>query len=70
MKTIEQKLKHCSRCKKTTTHQRNNTSTGLVMILIHIVLTVLTAGIWLVLLILWKILTAKIGGWKCERCGK
>ena len=70
MKAIEQQLKHCSRCEKTTIHQRNNTSIGFVMILLHIVLMVLTAGAWLVLLIVWKLLTAKIGGWKCERCGR
>ena len=67
-KVIEQKLKHCNKCGKTTKHHRNNTTTGLVMILIHIVLTVVTAGIWLALLIIYKLLTAKVGGWKCEEC--
>ena len=68
MKTIEEKLKHCNKCERETIHQRNGTKTGLIMILVHIVLTIGTAGIWLALLIVYKILTAKVGGWKCSRC--
>lgn len=70
MKKIEQELKVCHNCSKYTTHQRNITTTGLFMILIHIILTVTTAGAWLVLAIIWKILNKKIGGWRCEECGK
>lgn len=68
MKTIEQTLKHCAKCEKQTIHYRNNAKTGLVMILFHIVLAIVTVGVWLVLLGFWKLLTAKIGGWKCQDC--
>lgn len=68
MKIVEQKLKHCTKCEKETIHHRNNTKTGLIMILVHIVLTIATMGAWLVLLVIWKLLTVKIGGWKCEAC--
>jgi predicted nucleic acid-binding Zn ribbon protein len=67
-KYIEEQLKKCSKCKKTTKHYRNNTKTSLFMFLVHIVLTVVTAGVWLVLLIVWKLLNTKIGGWKCSEC--
>ena len=67
-KEIEETLKHCSMCNKQTKHMRNNTKTGLVMFLVHLVLTVFTWGVWLVLLIIWKILNTKIGGWTCSEC--
>ena len=70
MKTIEQQLKVCHNCKKHTTHLRNKTSTGLFMLLIHVILTVMTVGVWLVLAVVWKIMNRKIGGWRCEECGK
>ncbi len=65
---IEEQLKHCSKCNKTTKHHRNNSQTSGFMILVHLVLTVVTYGIWLVLVIIWKVLNAKIGGWKCSEC--
>ena len=70
MKTIEEKIKHCQACKKQTKHQRNGTTTGFVMILIHILLTLMTVGGWLVPLIFWHIANAKVGGWMCEKCGR
>ena len=39
------------------------------MLLVHLVLTVVTVGVWLALVIIWKILNTKIGGWKCSECG-
>ena len=68
-KVIEEQLKACKQCKKTTKHHRNNTKSSGFMLLVHLVLTVFTVGIWLVLVILWKILGAKVGGWKCSECG-
>lgn len=68
MKTIEQTLRHCTKCERETIHNRNNTKTGLIMILIHIMLAIATVGVWLVLLGVWKLLTAKIGGWECNVC--
>ncbi len=70
MKTTESKLKKCKKCGRYTTHKRNvNKSSGL-MIFIHFALTVITAGLWLIPLIIWLILFTKIGGWKCESCSK
>ncbi len=66
---IEEQLKSCKKCKKTTKHHRNNSKSSGFMLLVHLVLTVCTAGIWLVLIILMKILNAKIGGWQCSECG-
>ncbi|MCV6612416.1 MAG: hypothetical protein OIF55_16765 [Amphritea sp.] len=69
-RVIEETLKKCRKCGKETVHRRNNTKTGLAMFLVHLVLTALTMGGWLVLLIIWMVLTAKIGGWKCSECSK
>lgn len=66
---IEERLRYCKRCGKTTRHCRNNTKSSGFMLLVHLVLTVVTAGVWLVLVILWKVLNTKIGGWKCSECG-
>lgn len=66
---IEEQLKKCPKCKKTTKHYRNNSKSSGFMILIHVILTLVTAGIWLLLVIIWKLLNAKIGGWKCSECG-
>ena len=70
-KAIEETLKKCKTCNKQTKHMRNTTSTGFVMALIHIVLTVATVGGWLVLLVIWKILNMRVGGggWACDECG-
>jgi hypothetical protein len=67
---IEEKLEHCKKCLKTTKHHRNNNKTSGFMLLVHLILTVVTTGVWLVLVIIWKILNTKIGGWKCSECGK
>ena len=68
-KAIEQTLKQCKKCSKKTIHHRSIDKTGLVMFLVHIVLTILTAGAWLVLLLIWVLLNKKIGGWSCSECG-
>lgn len=69
-KAIEETLKHCSKCNRKTVHLRNTNKTGLIMFLVHIVLTVITTGVWLILLVIWLILNAKIGGWTCNECGR
>jgi len=66
---IEEQLQYCSKCNKTTKHQRNNSKSSGFMILIHFILTIVTWGAWLLLVIIWKVLNAKIGGWKCSECG-
>jgi predicted nucleic acid-binding Zn ribbon protein len=59
---IEEQLKNCSKCKKTTKHHRNNSKSSGFMILVHLILAISTFGIWLGLVIIWKVLNAKIGG--------
>jgi hypothetical protein len=68
-KVIEEQLKKCNKCGKTTKHHRNNEKSSGFMLLVHLILTVCTAGIWLILVIISKLLTTKIGGWKCSECG-
>nr|WP_193988608.1 hypothetical protein [Lelliottia steviae] len=65
---IEEKLMKCSRCSKTTKHHRNSSKSSGFMLLIHLILTIATAGIWLLLVIVWKIINKPIGGWKCSIC--
>ena len=62
---IEEKIIKCSKCGIRTKHYRNNSKSSGFMILIHLVLTVITLGVWLALAIIWKVLFAKIGGWEC-----
>ena len=68
-KAIEETLKKCTNCKRKTKHIRNITKSSSVMILVHIALTLVTMGVWLVLLLIWTILNAKVGGWTCSECG-
>lgn len=70
MKCIEQKLKMCPCCGRKTVHARNASKTGFVMVMVHLFLILVTAGFWLLVLVLWHLLTSKIGGWICEECGK
>lgn len=69
-KKIEETLRACKKCKKKTKHMRNGDSTGWLMIVIHLILIVVTFGVWLLLIIIWKILNTKIGGWVCSECRK
>jgi len=64
---IQQQLKKCKTCKSKTIHARNGKKMGLFGFLIHATLTIITAGIWLIPLIIWMVLTAQIGGWKCQQ---
>lgn len=66
---IEEQLKNCNKCKKKTKHHRNNSKSSGFMLLVHLILTVSTAGIWLILVIIWKLLNTKVGGWQCGECG-
>lgn len=67
-KAIEETLKKCKKCNRTTKHYRNTEKTGLLMFLVHLVLTVATMGVWLALVIIYMVLNTKIGGWKCSEC--
>lgn len=67
---IEEKLKKCKCCNKTTKHLRNNTKSSGFAIFVHILLTLGTMGFWLVVILAWKLLFSKIGGWICSECGR
>lgn len=68
-RVIEEQVFKCKKCNRLTKHFRNNNKSSGFMIMVHVLLTLGTLGVWLVLVIIWKILTAKIGGWKCGECG-
>ena len=70
MKAIEKTIKHCNDCDTSTTHERNISKTSWLMIAIHLILIIITGGIWLAMIITWKVLTVKIGGWSCSECRK
>lgn len=66
---IEKRLKYCKRCKTVTKQMRNSKTPSGFMLLVHLAMTVATGGIWLVLVIIWKLLNFNTGGWVCSQCG-
>jgi len=67
---VEQTLAVCSRCGRETIHSRNGTQMNWLM---HLVLTLFTAGLWLpvfALALLFRVLFQPVGGWRCMTCGK
>ena len=52
---------YCARCKKNVVVFRRGTSHVL-----HLLLSILTAGLWL---IVWIGASIKFGGWRCHECG-
>jgi len=65
---IEEKIKHCNKCNNTTKHYRNTTKSSGFMIMVHVILILITLGVWLPIVVIYKILFAKIGGWSCGSC--
>lgn len=69
-RAVEQSLRYCGSCRRKTLHHRN---TKHIRWLMHLVLTIVTAGFWLFVWIpmfLWHGLTKPIGGaWTCSQCG-
>jgi hypothetical protein len=59
---VDQTVKDCSKCAKTTMHMRPGTNHVL-----HLVLTLFCCGWWLPV---WILSMIKIGGWTCQECGK
>jgi len=51
----------CDTCKKQVMVRRAGTSH-----LLHLILTCLTMGLWL---IVWLLSSVKVGGWRCTNCG-
>lgn len=73
-KVVAQKMMYCRNCGQTTLHQKNTKQMSWLM---HLVLTVITAGFWAVfwvLSFLWhmiaKPVTAVANRWICSQCGK
>jgi hypothetical protein len=71
MKTVEQKMMHCKRCRRTTMHVRNVTTFNWGM---NILMMILTLGLWsiiTVILLLVHVLNKPLGGqqWICSNCG-
>jgi hypothetical protein len=58
----EKKRKYCKDCEQKVLAVRPGTNHVL-----HLLLTICTAGLWL---IIWVLVSAKIGGWKCPICGR
>lgn len=69
MHYIEQTIKKCGNCKERCIHQRSNSRMGALGWLVNIILILMTAGLWLLILIPAMLLTKKIGGWECTSCG-
>lgn len=59
---LEQSTKMCRTCGKHTVVQRPGANHVL-----HLLLTILTAGLWLVI---WVLSAVRIGGWRCSQCGR
>ena len=68
-KIVESKLIHCAHCKQVTKHYRNNSKMGLLGFLVNAALTIVTAGLWLLVVLVVMLLSVKIGGWTCSKCG-
>lgn len=57
----ERKSGFCDSCHKRTVVFRKGTNH-----ILHLILTILTAGLWLVV---WLGVSVKFGGWRCTVCG-
>lgn len=57
----QRKSGFCRECKKRSVVTRPGTNHVL-----HLILTVLTLGVWV---FIWMLASMKIGGWRCATCG-
>ncbi len=51
----------CKNCKRQVRIQRRGANH-----ILHLLLTIITAGLWI---IVWILASIKIGGWRCSQCG-
>jgi len=67
---VDEQLRKCKSCGRETIHYKNTKEMSWIM---HLVLAIFTAGLWLIvwfLILIWHILTKPIGGrWTCSLCG-
>lgn len=61
MASLEHTQKFCSTCNEQTLAQRPGTNH-----ILHLILSVITGGIWL---LVWIGVSVKVGGWRCGKCG-
>lgn len=61
MPTFEETQKYCQDCKQNALVRRRGTNH-----LLHLLLTIVTGGLWL---IVWILAVPKFGGWRCSQCG-
>lgn len=59
--SLQHSSRFCRECQKRVLAQRPGTNHGL-----HLVLTIVTGGAWL---LIWILVAVKIGGWRCAFCG-
>jgi hypothetical protein len=52
---IEETMLRCKKCKRETVHQKSRHASSWFMILIHIILIIMTAGIWIIFLGMWML---------------
>ncbi|MFV0447814.1 MAG: hypothetical protein ACK5MF_05015 [Vibrio sp.] len=69
IKNIEKQFKKCSCCGQLTAHYRRNVKPSKMMIAMHGIITLITAGIWLIIYMLaWLYFDKKINKWECYEC--
>ncbi|MHC4062401.1 MAG: hypothetical protein ACYSR4_03310 [Planctomycetota bacterium] len=61
MAEFEEASGYCTHCQKQVLIRRKGTNHVL-----HLLLTLVTGGLWL---IVWILCAIKIGGWRCVQCG-
>jgi hypothetical protein len=61
MAAMEYAAGHCNRCEEPMKVERPGTNH-----ILHLILSVLTFGLWLVI---WIGVAVKFGGWRCSKCG-
>jgi hypothetical protein len=59
---LQQATGFCKSCDRQTMIQRPGTNH-----ILHLILSVLTMGFWVVI---WILASVKIGGWRCGSCGR
>ena len=67
MKAIEQSLYECPTCGRVTIHSRNVEKMNW---LLHIVLAVVTVGVWLIVALLMALSCGPTSAWVCGQCGQ
>ncbi len=58
---IQEKSGFCATCEQHVLVRRKGTNH-----LLHLLLSLVTAGLWI---IIWILVSVKIGGWRCAQCG-